>query len=502
MDPYSRRSWLWLALLFIVLYGMDLAVPRDLWVQDEARYGEVVREMVEEGHWLVPHLNGHPYPDKPPLYFWLVAGVGTVVGQGELAFRLVSVGATAIAAVGTWWLGRGLLGAVGGIWAAALFLSSFLTLMVGHIVRMDMLLTGAVAFAWLGLLRCREGWGSGLFWLATAVGIAVKGPIALLFTLLPALVWLIWEDGKGGLKRLKPWLGIAGLLVLVIGWIGAVELAGYTSYLSLIWNEQLVGRAVNSWSHKEPIWFYWVLLPLVAGPWTGLILQGYRQLNPLWVKRMVVTFTLPPLIALSLVSGKLFIYLEPIFPGLAIFAAAGAVNLTGRIHYGLAASVAFLPILLGLGVAYGAHRYLAGAEPWGIVVGLGVLGLVPWVGRNRPRWLHHQVAMMVLLNTLVFTALSPLVNPLFSARALGENLASLAPEVPVAVVHTTRGVLNYYAGRRFDEMSADQIPAWWLTHPQGIVISPDMPQNWPATMRIRGRFTVELKQYYVLDNSG
>ena len=61
-----------LAGLLVGVYVINLFIPRDLWVQDEARYGEVVREMLQSGSWkgwLVPHLNGYAYPDKPPLYF-------------------------------------------------------------------------------------------------------------------------------------------------------------------------------------------------------------------------------------------------------------------------------------------------------------------------------------------------------------------------------------------------------------------------------------------------
>jgi 4-amino-4-deoxy-L-arabinose transferase len=76
---------------FAIVFCVNLLIPRDLWVQDEARYGEVLREMIATQGWLVPHLNGYPYPDKPPLFFWLVAGIAKVVGQKECAFRLLSV---------------------------------------------------------------------------------------------------------------------------------------------------------------------------------------------------------------------------------------------------------------------------------------------------------------------------------------------------------------------------------------------------------------------------
>ncbi len=58
------------ACFFLFFFRMG---ARDLWTPDEPRYAQVAREMLETGEWLVPHLNGIVYTEKPPLYFWLIA---------------------------------------------------------------------------------------------------------------------------------------------------------------------------------------------------------------------------------------------------------------------------------------------------------------------------------------------------------------------------------------------------------------------------------------------
>lgn len=508
-----QREMILLAGIFVALYGLDFAWPRDLWAQDEARYGEVVREMIADGRWLVPHLNGHPYPDKPPLYFWLVAGLGAVIGQGELVFRLFSVLSTLAAAVGVWRVARRLAGARAAFWSTALFLGSFLTLIVGHIYRMDMALAAAAVFAWDALLARQAGGGKAsllAFWGFTALTVALKGPIGLAFTLLPALVWLAWEE-RAVLRRLRPFAGLAGLAALVAVWMGAALALGQGEYLATVWHEQLVGRAVNSWSHREPVYFYLVLLPLLLMPWSGLIGTGMRRLarrrSLAW--RAVASFTLPPLIALSLVSGKLFIYLQPLVPGLALAGGIAAATLARRDL--VPWWVAFPPPLF-FGVLAGALAWAAGdalhllrdgAQAAALGFALVAVAGLALAGCKGRVWLKGWFVLTVLVNLLLFGVLARALDPYFSPRALGEYLAAHAgPDTPVGTVNVTRGILNVYAGRRFDELSRADALTLLRTHPDAFLIikAADAQKAGidPETCAGRRDFVIELKTYHVL----
>ena len=103
---------------------------------DEGRNAEVAREMAESGDFVVPHLNGLPYLDKPILFFALAAASIRVLGVSELAARMPSLlfciaTAAMIAAFGWHRFGRAT-----GTLAGLALLTSPLVLGFGHVVRL------------------------------------------------------------------------------------------------------------------------------------------------------------------------------------------------------------------------------------------------------------------------------------------------------------------------------------------------------------------------------
>lgn len=72
----SKNSYyfdIFILLIIYIVYFFVFLGWRHLSIPDEGRYPEIAREMLSSGNWVTPTINGVPFLDKPPLYYWLEA---------------------------------------------------------------------------------------------------------------------------------------------------------------------------------------------------------------------------------------------------------------------------------------------------------------------------------------------------------------------------------------------------------------------------------------------
>ena len=72
---------------FLFFYGLG---QFGLIGADEPRYAQVAREMLERHDWITPVLGGHPWLEKPPLYYWQAIVAYRIFGVSDWAARLPS----------------------------------------------------------------------------------------------------------------------------------------------------------------------------------------------------------------------------------------------------------------------------------------------------------------------------------------------------------------------------------------------------------------------------
>jgi 4-amino-4-deoxy-L-arabinose transferase-like glycosyltransferase len=279
----SGRALLLLVILPAVVLYPCLAFP--LFEPDEGRYAEIPREMLERGEWVVPYLQGEPYLDKPPLFYWLVMLSYRVFGPHDWAARLVPALAVHGTVLLTYLLGRRLLGERAAFWGAGTLVVAPAFAGMGRLLLLDGVLTFALTLSLLALLEALRGprlrWG---WWLLAAaacgLGILTKGPVALVLLLPP--VWLYRRLTRApcrlGRGALAAFLAVA--LAVTLPWYVAVclRLPSFASYF--FWHHNLV-RFLHPFDHIQPLWFYvpvllFGLLPatLLLVPFVRFILSG------------------------------------------------------------------------------------------------------------------------------------------------------------------------------------------------------------------------------------
>ena len=268
---------LWLVLMAVALYA------RPLMPVDETRYLAVAWDMWLDGNYLVPHLNGTAYSDKPPLLFWLMNAGWWVFGVNEWwprlvapLFGLASLYLTARLADALWPGERLIRETVPLILFASLFWTLFTSLTM-----FDMMLAVFTLLGILGMLKVwRLGDKSGWVMLILAIGFGAlaKGP-AILLHLLPVAFTAPWWAPKlsqtpdNPIVSWRQWyVGVLVSVVLgtVIGlaWAIPAGMSGGEEYRNAIFWGQSAGRIVNSFAHQRGWWWYLMIIPVMLLPWT------------------------------------------------------------------------------------------------------------------------------------------------------------------------------------------------------------------------------------------
>ena len=315
---------------------------RALWFSDEVRYANAYQNLVLNGKWMVLSLNGQPYPDKPPVYFWFLKLLDSVTpADMPQVFFLGAALSGLFFLFAAYWLARTLsFDRDVSLASVLILLSAFFPAALFHYSRMDLLFTALIVLSHGCLYRAftRDKQGAWPLWAFLLGGVAtlVKGPLGFLFPLLTAVVWLAW---RGELKKLfsrQMGLGLLAMLGLLGAWVAGVVLAeGPDFLLNTVLGKHVIQRATHTFHHREGIWYYFVALPLAWLPWTmaAFAVPIRRHLSPaawreLWAGRsqagphafpwimFAATF-----IFLSSLSGKVLIYILPLFPPLAILTA-------------------------------------------------------------------------------------------------------------------------------------------------------------------------------------
>jgi 4-amino-4-deoxy-L-arabinose transferase-like glycosyltransferase len=249
---------------------------------DETQIAEVSREMAQGHDWLTPRIGTVPFAAYPPLQYWVLAATGSVFGFNEFSMRLptalAALALIAVVAVMT----RRLAGDDAGIAAAMILATTPAFYIQSGVCRADvmtMLCASAAFDRFLAWSAAPEQGGRkirdlALMYVSTAVGILVKGPLAVAMLGLGGLAWFLLNRQWKLLIDMKFWFGIPAALAIVLPWYLAIYHVNGGAFL----RENLLLENLNAYSEgyqqKRPWSFYlkqapslmpWLFLPPLAG---------------------------------------------------------------------------------------------------------------------------------------------------------------------------------------------------------------------------------------------
>jgi 4-amino-4-deoxy-L-arabinose transferase-like glycosyltransferase len=461
------------SLVFVVLFWR-LGTPT-LWDPDEAHYAETSREMLTSGDWWAPYYNEQPFFDKPVLFHQLQALAMRVFADPEFAVRIVPASAALVLVAITVWFGATMLTAEVAIVGGLILLSNPGVFGLARYAILDTLFTmflfGAAACISVAALGGRPHlqWAG---YVALALAVATKGPIALV---LCGLALLIPIAASAELRRRLLALHWAfGLLIVVVlsapPFIYLYLRFGQDFVNGYLLDENLKLFTGRRFGNQPGYAFYFEIVALGLLPWTGLLV-GRMLDNARAIARgerldsiEILLWTWPLTITLffTLSTFKLDHYVFPAVPALCVLCARAWTDVRTRRHDpALAATRAGFhligPLLIMIG-AGGGYLLAAGVEvAWGTAIvpaalfGAGIMITINDLRGATPPSVPWRVLSAMLAT---YAGLILFVLPSFEQRKVVPDVAQWVaaraqPTDRIASYRLNRWnpVYRFYAGR-------------------------------------------------------
>lgn len=327
-----RRGPLLLALLAFAVLWFGTLDYRRLINPDEGRYAEISREMVASGDWLTPRLNGLKYFDKPPLQYWATAAAYTLFGEHQWTARLWPALTGFFGVLFAGWATALLFTPSTGLLAGAVLASSLLWNLVGHLNTLDMGVSFFLAAAVHALCLAQRATATAqesrrwqdAAWVLLALAILSKGLIGFVLPAATVLAYALWQRDWGFILRIRPWRGLAILLLITAPWFVAVSLANPEFARFFFIHEHFERFLTKVHDRYEPPWYFLPILfvgilPWLGSLWHGLV-AGVRQTGSrkdFQPQRFLFAWIVVVFVFFSISDSKLPAYILPIFPALA-----------------------------------------------------------------------------------------------------------------------------------------------------------------------------------------
>jgi len=359
LGPNSVTLLRWALALIVTLLATRLLSLGlyPLYDTTEARYGEMARIMLETDNWVTPQFDYNvPFWGKPPFQTWISALSFQWLGVNEFSARLPHfVCSLSVVGLIYHWV-KTVTNAADALYSALILCSTLGFIVASGMVMTDAALLMAITLAMVSFWHSYNQYRAGqfcafyghLFFVALALGLLIKGPVAIVLIGIALVCWSLWQRCFVLAIKSLPWLtGIILMLCLTLPWYIWAEIRspGFLEYF--IVGEHIQRFLVSGWqgdlygsAHVEPRGMIWIFWLVCASPWSFVIIKmaidkfksiktnstppASKVINqPHGINKYLICWMIAPMLLFSVAGNILPAY---ILPGVSAMAALIALN--------------------------------------------------------------------------------------------------------------------------------------------------------------------------------
>jgi 4-amino-4-deoxy-L-arabinose transferase-like glycosyltransferase len=307
---------------------------------DELIHARVIQNMVHNGNYLNPVIDGSVYGGKPPFKMWLTAAVLNVFGESTFTYRVIdSIAGTLFLSIFFIFI-RALSKSYLLPWISLITLLSCKALFADHGLRdatQDTALNLLMMLVLFMTIRISESSLPGnptsssfsIIMAGLLLGLAILTKSAGALCVIPVIFLYLLITANLRAVFVRKWrqillFGLAGTTLPALYLLAKIS-SDHPDSVNIILYDEIVTRAMKGYHNSHDTFFYWHFLINEASAFPALTLI----LGVLWCSRkhiiseerisaLAVAWTIGPIAFYSMSASKLPWYISFAFPGMAL----------------------------------------------------------------------------------------------------------------------------------------------------------------------------------------
>ncbi|WP_378952978.1 ArnT family glycosyltransferase [Pelosinus sp. sgz500959] len=505
----DRKLWINITIILCVSWLITFSNLGNLplFDPDEPVYAETALEMLQNQDFISPRIYGDFWYDKPPMYYWLVAGAFKLFGAGEFAARFPAALLAVLGSILLYLAGRKIFNDRVGLLAALILSTSLEYFYLSRAAVTDSTLTFFITGALLAFLLKNNY----MFYGCAALAVVTKGPIGVFFCGVIVGLYLLLTSNLALLKRMKLLSGGALFTVIAAPWYLIMYYYHGMDFINTFLGFHNFTRFLQPEHATGSQWYYYIPV-LIMGffPWTAFFTQAFiagwkekgKERNQviflmIWASVVFLFF--------SLSQTKLVSYILPMYPPLALLIAwyfdKAWTEKRSSILKWSGLLLAIVVILLEVALFYAGGLVMSQLVPLikiTAVFFLLLVALVWWLSyrRNFGGVFIANVIGMMFFTTFLITQLFPVLVPAFTVKGIvNEFEQHYDGQAPVYVAKFYRPGFIFYSGMPGIEFDQQDLETTLLnkTDKSYFIIKKKSYQNLPSQLQKKVRLLADVE---------